>query len=310
MRVALFGGSGFIGQYLAGELVNQGHCPILFVRPGSQSKIPDTTGMELVPGTFSDPPPVAQAIAGAAAVIYSIGLIREYPRRGITFQQAHFDYARMVIDAARQNGVGRFILISANGVRPEGTAYQCTKYAAEEYLRNSGLDWTIFRPSVVFGDPKGQMELATQLYRQLVKPWIPVPLFFDGLNLGQAGRFEISPVHVIDLSAAVVKALGMVETAGQTYAVGGPETLTWETMIKRIAAAGGRRKRYLPVPVGPVKIVARILGRWSWFPLAADQITMLLEGNVCPPENLSQVFGIEPKQFDSEQLIYLRDLFF
>ncbi len=308
MRVALIGGSGFIGQYLGRELVSQGHTPVLFVRPGSESKIPDTTGMELVIGTFSDQQQVIKTIARTAAVIYCVGLIREYPRRGITFQKAHFDFAKIVIDAARQQGVQRFILISANGVRPDGTAYQRTKYAAEEYLRNSGLDWTIFRPSVVFGDPRGQMELATQLYRQLVKLWIPASLFFDGLKLGQAGRFELSPVHVFDLSTTVVKSLGMAETTGQTYAIGGPETLTWKAMIQRIAAAGGRSKLYLPVPAGPVKLVARLLGRWSWFPLGADQITMLLEGNVCPPDDLKRVFGIEPKPFDAENLAYLKNV--
>ena len=103
------------------------------------------------------------------ALIYNIGILRESPRRGVTFDELHNKAARRVMDAAAQLGVKRFLLMSANGVRPDGTAYQRSKALAEQHLRSTDLDWTIFRPSVIFGAPRGRMEFATQLQRDIRK---------------------------------------------------------------------------------------------------------------------------------------------
>ena len=92
--------------------------------------------------------------------------------------------------------------MSANGVKADGTPYQVTKYEAEEYLKASGLDWTIFRPSVIFGDPGERMEFATQLASDIIRPPLPAPLFFDGVSPLNAGQFRLSPVHVEDVAQA------------------------------------------------------------------------------------------------------------
>ena len=84
------------------------------------------------------------------------------PSAGITFQALQYEGAKLAVETAMARGVGRFVLMSANGVKPHGTAYQETKYLAERFLAQSGLDYTIFRPSVVFGDPRGLMEFCTQ----------------------------------------------------------------------------------------------------------------------------------------------------
>ena len=87
-------------------------------------------------------------LSGCDAAIYNIGLIREFPRKGVTFEEAHVEGVRRVIEGASRKGVDRFLLMSANGVRGSGTPYQDTKFRAEELLRDSGLKWTIFRPSI------------------------------------------------------------------------------------------------------------------------------------------------------------------
>lgn len=115
-------------------------------------------------------------------VIYNIGILREFPRRGITFQALHSDAARRTMDAASEAGAKRYLLMSANGVKASGTAYQRTKFEAEQYLRTTALEWTIFRPSVVFSDPRDRMEFATQLLRDIIDAPLPAPLFFDGVQ--------------------------------------------------------------------------------------------------------------------------------
>ncbi|GIT40804.1 MAG: hypothetical protein Ct9H300mP9_6540 [Candidatus Neomarinimicrobiota bacterium] len=87
------------------------------------------------------------------------------------------------MDQCKELGIDRFILMSANGVRPDGTGYQKTKWLAEQYLMNTDLKWTIFRPSLIFGDPRGsnRPEFCTQLKKDLIRLPIPAPLFHDGI---------------------------------------------------------------------------------------------------------------------------------
>jgi nucleoside-diphosphate-sugar epimerase len=80
-------------------------------------------------------------------------------------------------------------VIFANGVKADGTGYQRTKYMAEQYLKTTSLQWTVFRPSVLFGDPRDRMEFATQLHRDIVRSPLPAPLFYDGLVPVKAGMF-------------------------------------------------------------------------------------------------------------------------
>ncbi|MGD9388469.1 MAG: NAD(P)H-binding protein, partial [Gammaproteobacteria bacterium] len=132
MKVALFGGTGFVGSYLVDTLLAHGHTPRLLVRSGSESKVVQRERCEIVPGDIEDAAAVAECLAGADAVIYNIGLLREFPAQGITWEKMHYEGVVRVVDAAGQAGVRRFILMSANGVKPEGTGYQSTKYRAEQ----------------------------------------------------------------------------------------------------------------------------------------------------------------------------------
>ena len=306
MKVTVFGATGFVGSYLIDELVAQGHLPVALVRPGSEPRLRHAERCRVICGDIGDSTAVTDSVSGCDAVIYNIGILREYPRRDIRFQTLHFEGARRAMDAATEQGVKRFLLMSANGVRADGTAYQRTKYLAEEYLKTTQLDWTIFRPSVVFGDPRGKMEFATQLYDEIIGLPLPLPLFHAGLLPTGAGRFALSPIHVTDVAKVFVRALGMPETAGRSYALGGPQALDWKTILTRIAQATGRQKLALPVPAWNVKLVASLLERFEWFPVTRDQITMLMEGNTCDASAAMAAFDIDPVPFDTDSLTYLR----
>jgi uncharacterized protein YbjT (DUF2867 family) len=209
MKVTVFGGTGFVGSYLVDALVERGHTPRLLVRAGSEGKVRHRAQCEIVTGDIGDAKSVAEALAGADAAIYNIGLLREFPARGITWEAMHYEGAARAIDAATDaGGVKRFVLMSANGAKPEGTGYQVTKYRAEQYLSRSGLDWTVFRPSVVFGDPRGREEFCSMLRDQMLAPPVPAPLFHEGIWPAGAGRFCMSPVAIQDVAQAFVRSLG------------------------------------------------------------------------------------------------------
>ena len=303
-RVGLFGGTGFVGSYLVDALLADGFDPVVLVRDGSETRVRQLDSCTIVKGDIGDDGAIQRVIDGSDAVIYNIGILREFPDRGITYARLQDEAARRVIDAAVASGVRRFLLMSANGVKPDGTGYQRSKYAAEAYLKASGLDWTIFRPSVLFGDPRGRMEFASQLSEEIIDSPLPAPLFHAGLLPFNAGCFSMSPVHVTDVAAAFVKALQDPATIGQTYRLGGPETITWRQILRRLAAARGRKKLMLPAPALGVMAAAALLDRFEAFPITRDQIRMLLEGNACPPDDLVKL-GIDPKHFSGEALQYL-----
>ncbi len=303
-RVGLFGATGFVGSYLVDALLANDMQPALLVRAGSEPKVRHRDRCLVVNGDIDDASAIERIVDGSDAIIYNIGILREFPNRGITFARLQDEAARRVIDTAAAMDVRRFLLMSANGVKPDGTAYQRTKYNAEAYLKDTDLDWTIFRPSVLFGDPRGRMEFATQLTAEIIDSPLPAPLFYAGLLPFDAGKFPMSPVHVTDVAAAFVKALQDPATIGQTYHLGGPETLSWREILKRLAKARRRQKLMLPAPALGVMAAAAILDRFEAFPITRDQIRMLLEGNACPPDDL-QTLGIEPKRFFGEALQYL-----
>lgn len=306
MKIALFGGTGFVGSYLLDELLEQGHSARLLVRPGSDADVQSRDGCEIVAGTIADPAAVKSTIEGSDAVIYNIGILKEFPGRGVTFEALQFKGARLAIDSAKALGAQRFGLMSANGVKEDGTPYQQTKYMAEQYLQSSGLTWTIYRPSVLFGDPRGRMEFATQLYRDIVSMPIPAPLFHDGLWPFGAGSMPMSPIHVRDVASIVISSLARIQSERQIYHLGGPRQVTWKEILKTIGQATGKRVFGMPTPAWAVKTVAEMVKRLDIMPVTRDQITMLMEGNTCDSTELFREFAIDPIPFDVAHLDYLR----
>lgn len=305
MKVAIIGGTGFVGTHICERLIAEGHRPRLLVRPDSASKVAYPADSEVVHGDVSDRAALERCLEGADAVMYLIGILREFPSRGITFDALQRAGVEDTIAAAKKQGVERFILMSANGVKPAGTAYQVSKHRAEIALKASGLRWTIFRPSVIFGDPRGRMEFCSQLKRDIIDSPMPAPLFYAGLLPLNAGAFELAPVSIRDVAAAFALALSEPRTESQTYSLCGPQRLSWKAILTTIAAASGKTKRMLPAPAIAIKATASLFDRYPWFPISRDQIQMLMEGNVCDENDSFARLGLVPSAFGVDQLGYL-----
>jgi len=305
MRVAIFGGTGFVGSFLVDALIASGHEPSVLVRPGSEGKVRRANRCRLVPGDVTSEKAIDAALKNCDAAIYNVGILREVPKQGITFEELQYDGVVRVVEAAKNRGVRRLLLMSANGVKSPGTPYQDTKFRAEEHAKGSGLDVTIFRPSVIFGDPRGLMEIATQLNAQMITPPIPAVGFFTGWSPKQ-GAVVMSPVHVEDVVQAFVVALDDLSTVGNTYVLAGPEILSWSDMLRRIAQSVGRDKWILPMPIGFMRFAATLFDWLPFFPVTRDQLTMLAEGNAGDPAELEALIRKGSRAFAPANLDYLR----
>ena len=275
------------------------------MRPGSEYKVFQPDKCKINIGDIRDLKTIEITLKDTDAVIYNIGIIRQFPKKGITFEAIHFEGAKHCIDVANHLGIKRFILMSANGVKFDGTIYQSTKFLADQYLKNTELEWTIFRPSLIFGDPKGKQEFCSQLRDDMLSLPLPAPLFFEGLIPWAAGQFEMSPIHIKDVASIFVKALDMEKTIGKIYELGGSESYNWIELIDIISESSRKKKWKIPAPVIPIKIAASIFERFPFFPITKDQLTMLLEGNTCDSTIAFKDFEVDPISFSIENLEYL-----
>jgi NADH dehydrogenase len=190
-----------------------------------------------------------------------------------------------VIEAAASTGIRRYLHMSALGSRPAARArYHQTKWAAEEAVRASGLIWTIFRPSIIYG--RGDEFVKMLAYMVDRYPLVPV--------IG-SGRQRLQPVPVEHVAEGFARALALPATEKQVYEVGGPDRVTMVELLDLIGAAlGHRRVRKIHVPVGFIRPIARVLHGLPGFPVTPDQLRMLEEDNICDPAPFHGAFKLEP----------------
>jgi len=283
MKVFVAGGTGFVGRHLVGELLKSGHSLRLLVR----SRDALLKDVEQVEGDISKPETFEQSLGGCDAVINLIGIIREFTVRGITFEKLHVQATSNLLTSAKKNGVRRYLQMSALGTRPDAVSeYHKTKWCAEELVRGSGLDWTIFRPSLIYGPKDAFVNmLAAQLRLAPVMPVIG------------SGRYRLQPIHADDVARCFSLALGMPESVGQTCPLCGDDRMSYEELLDTIADTIGRSRPFKPhLPLGIMKSVIPLFQKIPQFPITMDQLQMLLEESICDG-SLKDVFGFEPRRF-------------
>lgn len=295
MKVLITGGTGFVGHQVIESVIEAGHQVRALVRPGSEKKLPSGLEVEIAPGDVGRPDSLGPAVEGVEAVIHLVGIIREFPKRGITFEELHHRATVNIVAAAQAAGVKRYLHMSALGARPDSRSpYHQTKAAAEAEVRASGLDYTIFRPSLIFGPRDVSINLFVDQVRRL--PLVPV--------IGR-GDYRLQPVSLTTVGQGYAAALTTPAAIGRGLDVTGPDVYTYNELLRAIGRVVGRKPRLMHLPVGPMRLLAGLLGGWPKFPLTKPQIDMLLEGNAAPGDEFYGLFNLEPIPFEAGLAKYL-----
>ncbi|PYJ08097.1 MAG: hypothetical protein DME25_02330 [Verrucomicrobia bacterium] len=295
MKVLVTGATGFVGRHIVRELHRAGHAIRILSRRSHLSAaacaLEEQFSVENWGGDVLDPNYLPSACKGRDAIIHLVGIIAEIGKH--TFENVHAVGTKNVVQAARDAGVKRLVHMSALGTRPNAASrYHQTKWAAEEIVRQSGLDWTIFRPSLIYGPDDQFVNLFAKMIR--LSPILPV--------MGDACA-RLQPVSVETVAAAFARSLTEPKAIGQTYDLCGPETFTLPQLLDEILRAMGRRRLKLRVPPALARCQAaslefvfpRLLRRAP--PLNRDQLLMLQEDNVGDASPANALFGLRSGTF-------------
>ena len=280
MKVLVTGGTGFLGTVLREELRGQGHDVRLLVRRPSLYKVDAREGVEVIAGDVLDTHACLRAVDGCDALIHLVGIRRERPEQGTTYEAMHTEATFAIVDAAARANVPRVIYMSGLGTR-EGapSRYHRTKWEAEGIVRRSRMRWTIFRPSVVFAPGDEFHPLMIDLVHKPVVPLV------DG------GKALLQPVSAHNVVRAVAMSLTMPETQGRIFEVGGPERVAFADLVTLVARHCEVWPNTVKVSARVMKPVVAMLQGLRGFPLTVDELVMLTEDNVCATSEFTSAFG-------------------
>ena len=298
-RVALFGGSGFVGTMLANQLVREGHGLRIFTRDREHARglwlLPDT---DIVVVDVADEDRVAHALVGCGAAVNLIGILNERRDDGADFRRAHADTAHHLVKACKQARVGHLLHMSALQASAHAPShYLRSKGAAEEILQSESsrqLHTIAVRPSVMFGRHDAFLNRFATLLR--LAPVLPLA--------GAASLLQ--PVYVGDVVAAIVRLLAHPPSAQHSvYEVGGPQIMSLRQIVDYVAHLSGHAPLILPVG-GPLATLLAWCMEWMpGKPLTRDNLRSLSVPSVCSADNALVTLGIRPTPLQEIAPAYL-----
>ena len=278
MNILVAGGTGFIGTNLVNELVGRGHEVTALARDPDEADLP--AGVERVRGDVTAYDSIESAFEGRDAVVNLVALSPLFkPSGGASHAEVHLGGTRNIVEAAEAHGVRKIVQMSALGAHPDGpTEYIRTKGEAETVVKESELAYTLFRPSVIFGDG-GEFVSFT---KKLTTPYVTA--------LPGGGRTRFQPIWVED-AAPMLAACVDEERDGEAYEVGGPEVLTLADVTRLAYRAEGKSVTILPLPMPLARLGLRLADPVPFVPFGSDQYRSLRFDNAVSDNDID-AFGV------------------
>jgi uncharacterized protein YbjT (DUF2867 family) len=285
MNLLVTGASGFVGGHLCRHFVERGHEVVALSRRGDAP-----AGTTPVRGDVASGEGLPEALNGIEAVVHLVGIIRETGEA--SFEEVHLEGTRKVLAATARASVRRYLHMSALGAR-EGSksGYAHTKARAEALVEASTLDWTIFRPSLIFGPGD---DFFSNVMKNLVTGY---PLVIPQIG---AGQFPFRPVWIGDVARVFEQSLAKPKTIGKSYELVGPTEYSFVELVELVKRTLSVKKPRLPVPVPIMKLVVPAMRILPKPPITKDELVMLLEGNTGDLEEVAKTFDLELRSLEAE----------
>ncbi len=281
MKIAVTGASGFVGRNFVKALLQTNHHIVSLVHRGK----PEYPGFDNISSREIDihnSESINNALKDVDIVFHLVGIITE--TKSQTFKNTVITGTKNIVTACQKNGVKKIIYLSALGTSEKGvTKYYQSKWAAEETVRYSGINYIILRPSAIFGEDDKFVNMLVDMIKR--SPIIPV--------IGN-GLYMMQPIYVEDLTNIMVQCLNNEKALNQTIEIGGPEQLSFRAIIALLRKMINKKRANVYIPIWMAKMGAFILEIFMKpSPVTRDQIKMLVAGNICSCNELQRIFNVE-----------------
>lgn len=277
--ILVTGGTGFAGSHLIKRLASERIQTRCLARETSEIEKLKELGIEAAYGDVLDKDSLKKAVEDVETVIHFVGIIVE--KKGATFEIIHTQGTRNLVEASKEAGIRRFIYISALGARENARSrYHKTKWEAEQVVINGGMEYVIFRPSIMIGEGGEFITMLSKIVRS--SPIIPIV----------GGESKVQPIYIENTVDCIMKSLADPKTTNRIFEIAGPEQITYQELYLTLMEVLEIDKPTFQIPITFMWPVAYILERIMEKPtLTTQQLTMLQEDNICDIREMQEIFN-------------------